>query len=324
MSPLIILTGLVQSPAIAGRFPWSPRLFGGHQPARSIHFLLAAGFVLFTVVHVVMVLIERFPLNMLHIVLGREHGDWILATKIGLAAVVGVVLLNGILVWWNWRFPRAVQNFTGMVVDSLIMKPLALLKSRQTHSRSHLGQYFWVNGRPPEVERWKRLAENDFKNYRLEIRGQVEKPMLIPYAELKTLRKEINLTEHICIQGWSGFAEWGGVPLSEIIRICRPKPSAAWIIFNSFQEDEHGLVYYTSMTLEEAMHPQTILAYEMNGQPLPINHGAPLRLRMETMLGFKMCKWIECIEFVESLSEVGLGYGGYHEDQEYYSVWARI
>jgi sulfoxide reductase catalytic subunit YedY len=324
MSPLIIVTGLLQSPAIAGRFPWSVRLVGGHQPARSLHFILAVGFVLFTAIHVFLVLIERFPRNMLLIVLGQEQGDATFAIGLGIAAVILVIALNVFLVWWTRRFPRAVQHFTGGIVNPLVMKPLRILKSRQAYSKSRLGHYFWVNGYPPQTKEWRDLADNRFKDYRLSIGGLVEKPVSLSLSQLKTMKKEINLTEHICIQGWSGFAEWGGVPLSEIIRLCQPKPSARWIIFHSFQYDKNGVEYYTSLSMEEAMYPQTILAYEMNGKPLPLKHGAPLRLRMESMLGFKMCKWIKSIEFVEKLSEVGLGHGGYREDMEYYSNWARI
>jgi len=88
--------------------------------------------------------------------------------------------------------------------------------------------------------------------------------------------------------------------------------------------DEQGREYYGSLDITEAKHPQTILAYEMNGAPIPINHGAPLRLRVETKLGFKMVKWLKSIELVEDYRTVGEGQGGYREDFDYYGTGAEI
>ena len=110
-----------------------------------------------------------------------------------------------------------------------------------------------------------------------------------------------------------------------------PLPEARYLIFHSYQMNEQEAVkskkqveYYDSLDLKEALYPQTILSYEMNGEPLPIQHGAPLRLRMETNLGFKMVKWIKSIEFVDDYRKIGLGYGGYREDQQYYNRSAQI
>lgn len=119
--------------------------------------------------------------------------------------------------------------------------------------------------------------------------------------------------------------------MSEIIQLARPLPQARYIIFHSYQMNKQQTInsemeveYYGSIDLKETMYPQTILAYEMNGHPLPENHGAPLRLRMETKLGFKMVKWIKSIEFVEDYRKIGLGHGGYREDNEYYNHGAEI
>jgi DMSO/TMAO reductase YedYZ molybdopterin-dependent catalytic subunit len=112
--------------------------------------------------------------------------------------------------------------------------------------------------------------------------------------------------------------------LAEILKRCRALPEARYLIFHSHQVDEQGREYYGSLDIEEARHPQTILAYEMNGASLPINHGAPLRLRVETKLGFKMVKWLKTIELVEDYRTVGEGHGGYREDFEYYGTGAEI
>ena len=132
------------------------------------------------------------------------------------------------------------------------------------------------------------------------------------------------ITQHCCIQGWSAFAEWTGVPLNVILKRCKVLPQARYLIFHSHQMDDQGREYYCSLDIHEAVHPQTILAYEMNGSPLLIKHGAPLRLRVETKLGFKMIKWLKAIELVEDYRSVGEGHGGYREDFQCFGTDAEI
>ena len=144
--------------------------------------------------------------------------------------------------------------------------------------------------------------------------GLVAQPLLLSPEQLRALPSKRQITQHCCIQGWSAFAEWTGVPLGEILNRCRALPQARYLIFRSQQVDEQGREYDASLDIEEAKRPQTILAYEMNGAPLPMNHGAPLRLRVETKLGFKMIKWLKTIELVEDYRTVGEGHGGYRED----------
>ena len=113
--------------------------------------------------------------------------------------------------------------------------------------------------------------------------------------------KKTQITLHHCIQGWSGIAEWGGLPLAELVKLVRPKPGVRAVVFYSFGEGAEGGQFYDSLSMQNAMRPQTLLAYEMNFEPLNHLHGAPLRLRVENQLGFKMVKWIQAIEFVESV-----------------------
>src|SRR6185312_6672117 len=117
------------------------------------------------------------------------------------------------------------------------------------------------------------------------------------------------ITLHHCIQGWSGIAQWGGVSLAEIVQLVRPKVRVKRVVFHSFGDGQQGGRFYGSISLENALHPMTLLAYEMNSVPLEHLHGAPLRLRVENQLGFKMVKWIESIEFVEDIALVGKGEG---------------
>ena len=116
----------------------------------------------------------------------------------------------------------------------------------------------------------------------------------------------------------------------ELVRLVRPKPGVKAVVFYSFAEGVEfntgvaGGQYYDSLSIENARNPQTLLAYEMNDQPLNPLHGAPLRLRVENQLGFKMVKWIQAIEFVEDVRAINLGEGGYAEDHEYFGELANI
>ena len=158
----------------------------------------------------------------------------------------------------------------------------------------------------------KTLACDGFKNYRLKVYGLVENPVELSPDDLRAMGKKTQITLHHCIQGWSGIAEWGGVRMAELMKLVRPMPAARVVVFCSFGEGGEGGQYYDSHTLENVRHPQALLAYEMNFQPLDEVHGAPLRLRVENQLGFKMVKWIQAIEFVDSIKRVYKGEGGYN------------
>jgi len=158
--------------------------------------------------------------------------------------------------------------------------------------------------------------------------GLVETPVELSLDELQALGKKEQITLHHRIQGWSGIAAWGGLPLVNLIRIVRPLPSAKAVLFHSFSEGVslhkgvEGVRYYDNLSMENALNPQTLQAYEMHYQPLTDLYGASLRLRVENQLGFKMVKWIEAIEFVENIQPVGKGEGGFAEDYEYFGELA--
>jgi sulfoxide reductase catalytic subunit YedY len=154
--------------------------------------------------------------------------------------------------------------------------------------------------------------------------GLVEHAVELSLDDLRAMGKKTQITLHHCIQGWSGIAAWGGLPLAELVKLVRPKPTAKAVVFYSFGEGAEGGQFYDSLTIENALHPQTLLAYEMNVKPLSHLHGAPLRLRVENQLGFKMVKWIQAIEFVEDVKSINKGEGGYNEDHEYFGELANI
>jgi len=162
------------------------------------------------------------------------------------------------------------------------------------------------------------LVATEFAEYWLRIDGLVEHAQSLSLAELRPIAKQDQITTHFCIQGWSGVAKWGGVPMRSIIELVRPTADARYVVFYSFADGADGGRYYDVHKLSNMRHELTILAYEMNGAPVSVLHGAPLRLRCENELGFKMVKWIAAIEFVADFADLGAGQGGYNEDHEFY------
>ncbi|MCC7083834.1 MAG: molybdopterin-dependent oxidoreductase [Pirellulales bacterium] len=329
LAPLAILTGPSMSPALTNRFRWYPNLPGNRQIGRSLHFLVMCSFVLFFIGHVTLVAITGFVRNMNHIVLGADDTSFA-GVYLGLLGLGVVVAVNVLANWLAWRKPRLVQHVAKAVVtpamEFLLDRPAPVAEFR----REDISPYFWPNGKVPTCEEWKMLAAGGFVDYRLKIYGLIENPVELSLGDLRALPKKTQITLHHCIQGWSGVAAWGGVPLSEIIELVRPRPTAERVVFHSFGDGVDLATgtsprrYYDSLSMANARHPQTLLAYEMNYDPLNDLHGAPLRLRVENQLGFKMVKWIQAIEFVEGLRSVGKGEGGFAEDHEYFGELANI
>ena len=320
LAPLTLLTGLAMSPALDNHARWFPRLFGGRQGARSLHFLLMVAFSAFLVIHVALVVRTGFVRNMNHIVLGTDTSSpagWLL----GLTGTVAVI---GAAHWVSWHRPRALQLAAAKTVGTLSLRTLDRLEPRAEYTRSDISPHFWPNGKLPTSQEWQGLADADFRDFRLRVSGLVDRPVELSLDEIITLGKQDQITLHHCIQGWSGVAEWGGLPLTTLIELVQPRPEARVMVFHSFGEGLYGGEYYETLSLENARHPQSLLAYEMNGGPLETIYGAPLRLRVENQLGYKMVKWIRSIEFVASETQVGKGFGGKNEDDEYFDLLANI
>jgi DMSO/TMAO reductase YedYZ molybdopterin-dependent catalytic subunit len=195
--------------------------------------------------------------------------------------------------------------------------------SRQHYTKDDLSPFFRVNGYPPSSPEYQRLADRGFVEWRLSVAGLVEAPLELSLADLRALPKQTQITKHHCIQGWSAVGEWTGVAVADVLDRCRPLASARYLVLRGFDEHE-GRGYYETIDLELARHPQTILAYDMNGAPLPIPHGAPCRLRVETQLGFKMVKYLRSIELVDDYHQLGDGQGGFREDTQFYGSEAGI
>ena len=190
-----------------------------------------------------------------------------------------------------------------------------------TYSRADISPDFRANGSTdPAAADYRAHKANDFADYRLVIDGLVERPLALSLAELRSRPSQSQITKHDCVEGWTSIGEWTGVRLETLLDEAGLKPEARYIVFHCFDaldQREDGDRYYESIDLVDTRHPQTILAWAMNGETLPVPHGAPLRLRVERQLGYKHAKYIRRIEAVESFAHIGGGKGGYWEDRGY-------
>ncbi len=172
-----------------------------------------------------------------------------------------------------------------------------------------------------DTDDYLEVLDTNFTNYQLEVTGLVERPMRFTLDALRGLPSRTQITRHDCVEGWSCIAKWQGVPLHNILDQVGVKEEARYVMFHCYDAIEKGLsgevLYYESIDLVDARHPQTILAYAMNDKPLPIENGAPLRVRVERQLGYKMAKYIKRIELISEFSTVGLGQGSYWADRGY-------
>ncbi|MBA3234154.1 MAG: molybdopterin-dependent oxidoreductase, partial [Propionibacteriales bacterium] len=319
LAPLTIATGAAMSPALAGRFPGYVRLFGGKQIARSLHFACLAGFVLFTVVHTMLVVLHGLPAGLAAVLLDSETGSHRLAILLGALTLVLVLAANVLATVGTRAYPRRAQRALGALVDPIQRALSHRLVSNQVYEPADISPYLRINGRPPAGDPYAEHAGSGFRKWRLNVGGLVQRPLSLSLKELRQLERREQVTKHNCIQGWSGVAAWSGVPLALVLDLCVPLSEASYLVLYAFDdkaltgvgaEPRTGL-FYGAIDLALARQPQTILAYEFNGEPLPVERGAPLRLRLENQLGFKMVKWIDRIELVASFSEVGEGQGGW-------------
>src|SRR5262252_7002588 len=314
-APLAIVTGLMQGPAIANRLGWFGRVFH-RQAARSIHFLVMAYFVFFVLVHVTMVFITGLRGNLNKMFAGvNDNGT--AGFAIFIPAIAIVVIAWALATPLTISHTRLVQK-TGRFIIGWLKGLVEWFDPNRQYTQADISPHFWPNGTMPNSEKYSALARDNFAGYSLRIGGLVANPKVFSFAELKAMPKQEQVTEHFCIQGWSGVARWGGVPMRHILDLVKPTPDARYAVFYSLASGGEGGRYYDVHRLENMAHHLTLLAYEMNGEPVSVLHGAPLRLRCENELGFKQVKWIEEIEFVADFAQLGDGQGGYNEDHEFY------
>lgn len=188
----------------------------------------------------------------------------------------------------------------------------------QIYPASAISPAFPLNSLPtPSGAQYVGFVATHFHSYRLVVDGSVERPQAFSLSCLQTLLQTSEITRHDCVDGWSAIAQWSGVRLSEILAIVSPRSDARYVVFHCMDRDERSVPYYESLDLNQANHPQTLLALKMNGSTIPVEHGAPVRLRVPTQLGYKSAKWVQRIEVVGTVARLYGGSGGYWEDRGY-------
>jgi DMSO/TMAO reductase YedYZ molybdopterin-dependent catalytic subunit len=238
------------------------------------------------------------------------------------AALTGATLLGGCEELSDQPWVRRVLDKAEILTrftQRALISPTSLARE---YSEADMSAEFKANGSTnPEDADYVALAAKDFTDWRLKLGGLVERPLDLSLADLRAMPARTQITRHDCVEGWSCIGKWTGVPLKALLDQAGLKPSARYIVF--YCADDLGETgtedgkYYESVGLADAFHPQTILAYEMNGAALPIAHGAPLRLRVERQLGYKMAKYVMRIEAVDEIAGIRGGHGGFWEDLGY-------
>ena len=204
-----------------------------------------------------------------------------------------------------------------------IVQPLnhAVIGTRgmaRTYPDSDVDINFRTNGfDPPSTSQYNLWVRDDYRGYKLIVDGMFERPQAYTLAELRAFPQLAQATRHDCVEGWSAIGKWAGPRLRDVIASAVPAAGARYVVFHCMDATDDGSLYYESLDLHEAAHPQTVLALNLNDAPLDAAHGAPVRLRVPTQLGYKSAKWVRRIEAVASFADIGAGHGGYWEDNGY-------
>jgi DMSO/TMAO reductase YedYZ molybdopterin-dependent catalytic subunit len=191
----------------------------------------------------------------------------------------------------------------------------------QEFSLADIAPTFRSNGTSmPPGESYAALLAKGFADWRLVVDGLVAQPLSLSLAQLRAMPARTQITRHDCVEGWSVIGQWKGVRLSHVLKLAQPKPQAKLVVFHcldQMEEIDPDSLYYESVDFDDAFHEQTILAWELNGKPLPVKNGAPLRARIERQLGYKQAKYVYRVELVSGFDQFRGGRGGYWEDLGY-------
>ena len=239
-------------------------------------------------------------------------------------AGIGAVLTAGCNKIADSAAGRAVFNAS----ERLHHGAHALLTSRTAlapeFEPSDLSPFFRGNGSTdPQNGDYQAHAANNFADWRLEIRGLVDNPLSLSLNDIRTMPQRTQITRHDCVEGWSAIGQWTGPQLGRILEAAGIRDAAKFVVFRC-ADNLNGDDYYESVDMIDAYHPQTIVAHSLNGEPLPIRNGAPLRMRIERQLGYKHAKYLTAIEAVASLDDIAGGRGGYWEDRSGYQWYAGL
>ena len=210
----------------------------------------------------------------------------------------------------NYALQRLLQDRTAMAEE---------------FAPSQRSPVFRANGtRMPGGDDYARHLATNFADWRLVVDGAVARPQAFSLDQIKAMPTRTQITRHDCVEGWSAIAKWHGVPLKLLLDRAGASPQARFVVFHCADPQSNGSMYYESIDRIDAVHPQTMLAWAINDTLLPVQNGAPLRLRVERQLGYKQAKYVQRIQVVPTLAGIYGGGGGYWEDAAGYEWYAGL
>ena len=247
-----------------------------------------------------------------------------LVTRRALVTAGGAALLAGCDKVQSWAPVRRILLAGDKVNGGLQRALIDRAALAPEYRPDQMSPVFRANGSTdPNTPDYNSLVATQFADWRLQVTGLVARPLAVSLAQLRQMPQRTQITRHDCVEGWSAIGQWQGPLLGSLLKLAQVSRAARFIVFRC-ADQIGGHPYYESIDLIDAFHPQTILALAMNGRPLSVAHGAPLRLRVERQLGYKHAKYVMAVEAVASLDGIGAGKGGYWEDNVDYDWYAGI
>ena len=212
--------------------------------------------------------------NLNHMYAGRNDESWVglvvFMLSMALFSVAWVVATP-----FTLRHPRVVQR-VGFALIGPVQRLFEHVDATPgEYTEKDISPYFWHNGHYPDSDEYRAMLATNFETYRLRIGGLVGNPVELGLADLRGLPSHEQITQHFCIQGWSGVAKWGGVRMETIIDLVKPRPEAKWVVFYSLGQGPNQGVYYDAHPIEQMRYHLTMLAYDMNGEPLSFTTAHP-------------------------------------------------
>ncbi|AMS07297.1 oxidoreductase [Acidipropionibacterium acidipropionici] len=342
LAPFLMLTGVAMSPAIRNRFPRLIKLLGGHQGARSLHFICMVLFAGFIVVHVSLVFLVHREHNVIHMVFG---GGEVTSARAAQALVIVVVTIVAVVVFWialsYWsladraRAQRFTAAFTeiGRKIFLNRLRPLGAANTVDTDA--DVSKFHWTNGLPPTEEEstvWVKARDNNWEGLTITVRDDInDVEKVLSVDDLKKLPRHSYVATHTCMQGWSATSRWTGVRLTDVMEVLGPRPEGArYLLAESYglaqkmYDNRPREPFYACIDLDTMAEATSILAYERNGHEIEDYLGGPARTRVESNHGYKHVKWISRLMWIHDFADYGDGRGGTHEDSALQAFNGRI
>ncbi|WP_040162063.1 molybdopterin-dependent oxidoreductase [Mobilicoccus massiliensis] len=340
LAPFMMLTGLAMSPAIRSRFPRYVRFWGGHQGARSLHFIAMVLMTGFVVMHVGLVFLVHPEHNVAHMMIGDvDTARAAQAYTIVIATLMIVGMFWILLSYWSLADRARTHRILVPLTEfgrKLFLNHLRPRNTRQTaYTDDDISEFHWTNGLPPtedESVEWVEGRDNGWANWSITIGDDTSgRSRVLTLEDIKALPQTSYIATHTCMQGWSATSRWTGVRLRDLLALLGPKPEDAQYVL----VDSHGLAqkmydnrprepFYACFDLDTAFEDDTILAYERNGHPIENHLGAPARIRVESNHGYKHVKWVRSVRWIHDYADYGDGRGGTREDSALQALNGRI